>query len=221
MTMLNTKRRTFSASSAAASRQQKLDAHYEAEERSKQFKPFMFQGFGFRPYVHARNGSIGMEGPLCPRQINKDRLCFAKLSGTSTEATEASCEVCGGTYTLPFPFQKFREVAHKALDGKEAFEAAGGEIQTLDTPFENIKERSEQETRAIEVKWSQKDGRNMAVIYFINRESGEDKTQVFIDMDREEVRYDASNTAPKKTIAEITAVFRDTKAKIEYTKANE
>lgn len=216
MAIFATKKRSFSASAAAASRQQKLDAHYEAEERSKMYKPFMFQGFGFRPYVQARSGSVGMDGPFCPKPVNKDRLCFSKLSGSSTETTEAVCEVCGATYTLPLPFQKFREVAHKAFEGKENFEAAGGQIQTLDTPFEAIKERSEQDTRAIEIKWAQKDGRNMAVIYFIDRESGKDKTQVFVDMDREEVRHDASNTAPKKVLAEITAVFKETKAKIEY-----
>jgi len=217
--MYNSSSRKYS-SSTADTRQQLIDAQSALDEKNKKMVPFMFMGFGFKPqYNH--HGNINMDGILCPRQITKDRPCFAALTVSDTESVEASCDVCGATYTLPHGFQRFREIAHRAYEGKLNFEASGGVIQTLDVPYDAIKISSESEdkTRAIEVKWAQKDGRNQAIVYFINKEDNTTgaKPQIFVDMDRQEIRHDARDQRPGEVLAKITATFKNTKAHIEYT----
>jgi hypothetical protein len=56
----------------------------------------------------------------------------------------------------------------------------------------------------------------MAVIYFIEKNSNGEKTQIMVDMDKEEIRYDASDIPPGKILAMVQAVFPNTKVEISY-----
>lgn len=208
-------RRTY-PNSVASVKQQKLDAHRDAELRSEKYQAFMFHGFGFRPYEHASSGSLGIKGPFCPRST-KDRLCFSELDQVNASDNSMQCPVCDFTCTLPVNVDEFKRKARKSYEAKINYESVGGQIQTLDTPFDAIKERSELDDRVIEIKWSQKDGRNIAVIYFIDKNISSDKTQMFVDFDRQEVRYDSTNDQPGEILAEVTAIFKNASMNIKYS----
>jgi hypothetical protein len=196
-------------------REQRRTAENETEEKNKQITPFMFQGFGFRAQYRAFRGGMNLEGPLCPREDIKSNPCLSTLTG-EFDKTKVACDVCGFSADLPQPMQRFKEIAHKKYEGHLRFTESGGKIETLDVPYEAIKEKSEDETRIIKIKWSQKDGRNMAVIYFIEKNSNGEKTQIMVDMDKEEIRYDASDIPPGKILAMVQAVFPNTKVEISY-----
>lgn len=208
----------YNPAGEAKLREQRHRESVIAEERNAQLKPFMFKGYGFKPRYHAHRGVTNVEGPLCPRNDSKGQPCLSTLTPLNgdTGQTQVSCEVCGFTGTLPQPFVSFGEIARKKYDGHMRYIESGGEIETLDVPYEAIKAQSEDENRAIKIKWAQKDGRNMAVIYFIEKDGKADKTEIFADMDREELRYDANDIPPGKILAKVKAEFPKTKVEIEY-----
>ncbi len=170
----------------------------------KKFPVIFVKGFGFRPQLNLHD-KIHIEGPLCPSFLLKDNRCLAELSGDADISSKNShCEVCGRKYEMPHSFQEFRQIAHKAYDG---FVNSNAEIVTLDVPYEAIKAEDEDGTRKIRIKWSQKDGRNQAVIYFIDK--------------REELRYDSRDEHPEKYLVKITAEFKNTNVDIAYKKKEE
>ena len=117
---------------------------------------------------------------------------------------------------MPNSFEEFRRIAYKAYEG---FLHSKAEIITLDVPYDAVKAEAEDDTRLVKIVWSQKDGRNQALIYLIEKDANGDKTQIFADLDREEIRYDAGDIPPGKILAKIRAEFRNAKIDIEYKKA--
>lgn len=188
-------------------------------ERNKQLPVIFVKGFGFRPQFNLHD-KIHVDGPLCPSSLSKDRQCLAGLSadGDDINSKNAHCDVCGRTYKMPHGFQEFRQIAHKAYDG---FVNSQAEMVTLDVPYNAIKAESEDEARKIRIKWSQKDGRNQAVIYFIKKDDQDgEKAHTFVDFEREEIRHDSSDKHPEEYLAKITAEFKDTDVEIKYGKQN-
>lgn len=209
--------RQFSPNSVVADREQRRNADLEREARNNDLPTIFVKGYGFRPYYNFGN-NIQMKGPLCPGVLVKDRQCLATLIGDNESTTKARCDVCGRNYELPHNFQDFRGIAHRAYEG---FLNSQTEIITLDVPYEAVKAEAEDETRKIKVVWSQKDGRNQAIIYFINKDDNGDKSQIFADFEREEIRYDATDIPPGTVLAKVKAEFKNTKVDIEYNEKSE
>lgn len=217
MPTLNQRQLRYNPAGEAASREQRRQAELELEERNKQLPVFEFMGFHFQPR-YADRMSLRIDGALCPRSNRDGRPCLALLNSESEEATRVTCEVCGFSGELPYGYQKLRQLAKSAYEGYKRLIENGGQIITLDVPYEAIKDSDEDESRAIRIKWAQKEGRNMAVIYFIEKYAGGDKSQIFVDLDREEVRYDASDIPPGKMLARVSAEFVNTQVQIDYNK---
>ncbi len=167
--MYPTKQIKFNASSAAVSREQHRVAHLENQEKNKEIPVFMFKRFGFRPYYGEIKGDLRMEGPLCAHMLDAKRNCFSKLSSASVDEIVANCDVCNREYTLPLPFQKFKEVAKKAYEGYVNYIESGNKIVTLDAGYSSVaKDKANNGNKWVKVFWSQKDGRNMAIIFNCN-----------------------------------------------------
>lgn len=195
------------------------EAELDRMERNKQFPVIFVKGFGFRPKFNLHD-KINIDGPLCPSYLSKDKQCLAELNadGGDISSRNVHCDVCGKTYEMSHSFQEFKQIAHKAYDG---FMNSQAEIITLDVPYDAIKKEDEDETRKIRIKWSQKDGRSQAVIYFIKKnENNGEKAHLFVDFDREEIRHDSSDLHPEKFLAKITAEFKDTDVSIKYGRQN-
>ncbi|MBP7774162.1 hypothetical protein KA078_00045 [Candidatus Woesebacteria bacterium] len=217
MPIISQRQPRYNPAGEAVSREQRRRAELDLEQRNKQLPVFEFMGFHFQPRYTDRM-SLQMDGALCSRPNRDGRPCLAELSSENEEATRVTCEVCGFSGELPHGHQKLRQLAKLAYEGYKRLIDNGGQIITLDVPYEAIKASDEDESRAIRIKWSQKDGRNMAVIYFIEKDANGGKTQIFADMDREEVRYDASDIPPGKILAKVRAEFVNTQVEIDYNK---
>lgn len=211
---LNTKLPKHNYSGEAAAREQRRNADLDREERNKKLPTIFVKTYGFRP-TYNYNDTINIQGPLCPSLITKDRQCLAPLIGDNESTTKAHCDVCGKYYDMPHSFQEFRGIAHRAYEGLLNSQT---ELITLDVPYEAVKAKSEDETREIKIVWSQKDGRNQAIIYLIEKDGNGDKSHIFVDLEREEIRHDSSDVQPGKILAKIKAEFRETKVDIEYKK---
>ena len=198
----------------ATEREQRRLTDEALEMRNEKMPTIFLKEFAFRPQ-HTLRGSIRIDGPLCPRQNKNGEPCLSPLVTPSPESQVARCDVCDTDYKLPYPYQRFREVAHLAYEG---FKNRQSDLITLDVPYEAIKAKSEDETRKIKVVWSQKDGRNQAIIYLIGKNDKGAKTHIFADLDREEIRYDPGDIPPGIILAKIKAEFEHTKIEIKYSK---
>jgi len=198
----------------AARLQQRRSAELDRANLNQQFPTFFVKGFWFRPYYNSHD-IVQIKGPLCPGALTKDKLCLSPLVGNNDLENNAKCLVCDRQYEMPYSFQDFRGVAHRAYEGLLNSQA---ELITLDVPYEAIKAEAEDETRKALVVWSQKDGRNQAIIYLIEKGRNGAKTHIFADLDREEVRYDADDIPPGEIVAKINAQFKHTKVELEYIK---
>ncbi|HCU01814.1 TPA: hypothetical protein DIC62_03410 [Candidatus Nomurabacteria bacterium] len=219
MMRTNNKITRFSYAGSAAKRKQKRDVDLDRMERNSELPVIFLKGFGFRPQLNLHD-KIHIDGPLCPGSLSKDKQCLAELSadGVDINNRNVHCDVCGRAYEMPHSFQEFRQIAHKAYDG---FVNSQAEMITLDVPYNAIKAEAEDETRKIRIKWSQKDGRNQAVIYFIKKDDqGGEKAHAFVDFDREEIRHDSGDKHPEEYLAKITAEFKNTDIEIKYGKQN-
>jgi hypothetical protein len=202
----------YSAAGEAAKREQERNAALDRIERNKKFPTIFVKGFGFRPYFTGHE-TIQINGPLCPAFLTKAKQCLAPLTPEGIQSLKANCQVCGKNFTLPHPYQDFMSVAHRAWEGHQNSEV---ELINLDIPFEAIKAEKQDETRSVKVVWSQKDGRNQAIIYFIEKDSTGNKTHIFADFDKEEVRYDSTDIPPGRILAKIKAEFKNSTSDIAY-----
>lgn len=212
MSTFDTRSTRYSAGGEAARREQMRNADLDREERSKALPAIFVKSFGFRPYYNSHD-NIQIRGPLCPAALSKERRCLSPLTTDTSQPLAAHCEVCGKSFTLPHIFDEFRNIAHRAYEGLLNSQA---DLITLDIPYEAVKAEAEDETRWVKVVWSQKDGRNQAVIYLIEKDANGNKLHIFADLEREEIRYDAGDIPPGKILAKIKAEFRKTNADIEY-----
>jgi hypothetical protein len=218
MPVISTKQPKYNPLGDAKLRKQRQDEDLESIRRNRKIPVFMFGGFGYRQKWRAtKPTSYNLEGPLCPKRDSRGNECFAELV---PEGEKAVCEVCGFSTKVSATFEELRRVARKANDGQQRRLESGDKIQTLDVPYEAIKSENEDENRKIRIKWSQKDGRNMAVVYFIDKTNDGAKSQVFVDLDREELRYDFSDEHPGKVVAVLKAYFPETEVEIEYKKSD-
>ncbi|OGG17443.1 hypothetical protein A3D78_03640 [Candidatus Gottesmanbacteria bacterium RIFCSPHIGHO2_02_FULL_39_14] len=211
MPILNTKLPRYNSAGEAARREQMRNADLDRIEKNKKFPTFFVKQYGFRPYFSGHD-VINIKGPLCPRYLTKERQCLAELSGEII-STKAHCEVCDGNFDMPHNFEDFRRLAHKAYQG---YLNSQTQLITLDIPFEAIKAESEDETRKIKIVWSQKDGRNQAIIYLIRKDKTGAKSHIFADLDREEIRYDSSDIPPGEILAKIKTEFKTKNINIEF-----
>jgi hypothetical protein len=216
MPILNTnKPRRNNPSGEAQARQQRIDSREANNFKNSQIPVFTFRGLGFRPYYGLTNGTLQIEGPLCPsKRLNRE--CYVQLEMVGDEEKEGRCPICDKTYDFKMSKTDLRGLAHADYKGLLRFQESDGEVITLDVPYEAIKAKAKDETREIKINWSQKDGRNQAVIYLIDTQARGKKAQIFVDFDREEVRHDAGDQKPGELISKIKAEFPGTEHTIEY-----
>lgn len=205
---------SYSASGDAAMKKIKHQITSEIQEKNTELSVFTFQGFAFRPQFRERGG-IYLQGPLCPRK-RTNRVCYTLLS--KLDEKQAECPVCKVVFPLPDAYERLREIAHLDYEGYRRFLESGDKVVKLDAPYNAIKAEIEDETRAVRVVWSQKDGRDQAIIYFVERDNNTDgdKTHMFADFEREEIRFDKSDVPAGKILAKVKAEFRNSNVTTEY-----
>lgn len=81
---------------------------------------------------------------------------------------------------------------------------------SLDDPPSNVKVRDEDDKYFLSAKISEKDGKQVGVVYFGEKKKDQrkkDYTQIFLDLDDEQARFDKSNMPPQDILATLTVEF--------------
>lgn len=166
---------------------------------------YKFKGLLWQPLRVIMYGTTGRTKddihsiPFCPK-------CKAEL--TQRSDTDFHCDLCEQYYKVEPNIDHVRQLAYKAYHAKLK---EGFTVVTLDLPPGIIKSEDESEDFWIEARIGQKDGKLMAVIYFGDKKRGrdgkKDYSQVFLDFDDEQMRFDKANKNPLEIIAKLKAEF--------------
>ncbi len=173
-------------------------------ERTKPEELYKFRGLLWQP-VHSVTHTTGHMSddvestPHCPK-------CKAKL--TLQSDYDLRCELCELSYEAKPNTTYVAGLASKAYNAKLK---EHWKVISLDLPPGVVKSEDESDDFWVEARVGQKDGKLMAVIYFGDkRRKGEGKkaySQVFLDFDDEQLRFDKANRNPLEIISKLKAEF--------------
>lgn len=171
-------------------------------------KPKLYKLYGVWWQFETRPQHVSdVSGPFCSR-------CYVSLDLDQDKLVCANCKK-----TTLSPGSSWDTIMRRALDKYWAVQRSKYDKISLDEPPALVKVRDEDENYFIAARIGQKDGKRVGVVYFGEREDREsDKAQVFVDLDDQQIRFDPSNTPPKRLLSKLTVEFRDTKSVNEYVK---
>lgn len=166
---------------------------------------FRFKGVLWEPYfktvVNIGESRLHIRGPFCLK-------CRVSVRIDQANGTDGICPNCDTQYKLEKGTDELRQLAHIVYEGKLR---EGLRVISLDLPPEAVKSSDENDNYWIEARLGQKDGKKMAVIYFGEKKHGEqtkkDYSQVFLDFDDEQMRFDKGNKNPLEIIGRLKAEF--------------
>lgn len=166
----------------------------------------------WRTVIGPHGNEFIADSPLCPNST-----CHMVLDN---HADGFYCANCDKTYA--------RKKDHSALLREvralwEGHQTLSQPIFSLDLPpTKVVDEDKEDENYWVQARISEKEGKRMAVVYFGERVHGkqvkEDYSQVFLDFDDEQLRFDKNNKNPMKLLTKLTAEFPISTTSLEKNK---
>lgn len=105
---------------------------------------------------------------------------------------------------------QIREEVQRSWEG---YQTLNQPVYSLDLPPTKVVDEAEDEKYWVQARISEKQGKRMAVIYFGERIKGDqnktDYTQIFLDFEDEQLRFDRANKNPMKLLAALTVEFQN------------
>lgn len=173
----------------------------------------------------------GVEGPFCPNckmDIAYPPAAFHTEPHEEYGNVEifhegyqgsVSCSTCMRKFKLPIPLNKMKQ---KVVLDYTLKQRAKINVESLDELPSQVKIRDDDNKYFIAAKIGEKDGKRVGVVYFgekTKEQSKKDYSQIFIDLDDEQVRFDKSNKPPKNVIAKMKVEFPDSTHEENYKKS--
>lgn len=177
-----------------------------AEKEEIENQIFKHNIFLWEPF-YTKTDSLSIRGPLCSR-------CFIHLNPrTDHTIQEVTCTGCNKTYKTEETFEQLRGEAHSIFEG---YLRSRKKVITLDIPISNVFDKIKDDHHVVKAYLSQKDGKKMALVYILERDADGDKSQIFLDLENEQVRYDPSDIPPSKLLAKMKVEFKNSSVSIDY-----
>lgn len=169
-------------------------------------------GVLWRTYKNDRDREWIIETPLCPNDA-----CHTVLQQLKGGFYCISCDrtyPCNKPYSDIIQSVRLKWEGHRTLDYK---------IYSLDLPPTSVKDNDNEDERYwVQAKIGEKNGKRMAVVYFGERVSGAqektDYSQIFLDFEDEQLRFDKTNKNPMKLLSKLTAEFPESEVVVKKTK---
>ncbi len=165
-------------------------------------KLYHSHGVLWRTVVGAHGNEFVAENPLCPNST-----CHMVLE---IRADGYFCAKCDKIY----PRKKDHSTLVREVRASwEGFLTLQQPVYSLDLPPTKVRDEDrEDENYWVQARIVEKEGRKMAVVYFGERvkdQQKKDYSQIFLDFEDEQLRFDKSNKNPMKLLAKLTAEFPD------------
>lgn len=122
---------------------------------------------------------------------------------------KVKCSMCERKYEIPIPLRKFKEKVKKDYVLKKRSDIP---IESLDELPSQIKVRDEDKKYFLAAKLTEKNGKRVGVVYFGEKnkdQTKKDYTQLFLDIDDEQIRFDKGNKNPKEQLTKLQVVFKE------------
>lgn len=165
----------------------------------------LYKSYGvlWRTVVNRRDNEFIADIPLCPNPS-----CHTTLE---IKDKEYFCVSCKKKYPCSKGHATTRQEVQRKWEGHQTLDY---KIYSLDLPPTRVvDEDNEDDNYWVQARISEKEGKRMAVIYFGEKihakQNKKDYSQIFIDFDDEQVRFDKSNKGPMKLLSKLTAEFQD------------
>ncbi len=164
----------------------------------------LYKAFGvlLRSVQNDRGGEWIADVPLCP-----DSTCHTFLEQFQGHW---KCEKCDKTYSCP-QIGGYSEVKRRVEKMWQGYKTLNYKVYSLDLPPTKVVDEAEDDNYWVQARISEKAGKRMAVIYFGEKvkvkQKKDDYTQIFIDLEDEQMRFDKSNKNPMKVVCKLTAEF--------------
>lgn len=159
----------------------------------------------WKPFLNRHNEYSLENTPYCPNDGCRSLL------GIWATTPAWYCHSC----QKDFPFQKNQGADHSLAKMKfEGFKIQDWEVYSLDLPPTKIGARDSDENYWIEARITEKGGRKLGVVYFgenLKEQGKKDYSQVFVELEKEEVRFDKSNKNPNILLCKLEAHFKKSK----------
>lgn len=174
----------------------------------------------FWQLVYPRNegSEFIAEKPFCSNDSCRVPLDQKNLGTTDTGTYKHGykCSSCEKEYDCRgYDYLNLVEQVRKKYEG---YKRLNHQIYSLDLPPTKVKDDTEDENYWVQARISEKSGKRMAVIYFGQRIKGEqsqkDYSQVFLDFEDEQLRFDKTNKNPMKLLAKLIAEFPESNIEI-------
>ncbi len=152
--------------------------------------------------VHNKRSEFIAGTPLCVNET-----CHMVL----TNITDGYfCIKCDRIYVMTKNATQIREEVQRSWEG---YQTLNQPVYSLDLPPTKVVDEAEDEKYWVQARISEKQGKRMAVIYFGERIKGDqnktDYTQIFLDFEDEQLRFDRANKNPMKLLAALTVEFQN------------
>lgn len=172
----------------------------ESAEEMFRYKGVLWEPY-YRSVVTIGEKRLNIRGPFCLK-------CRVSIDFPQSNGMQGSCPNCGTNYALEKGYGDLRQLAHIVYEGKLR---EGLTVISLDLPPEAVKASDEDDNYWIEARLGQKNGKKMAVVYFGEKKHGDqskkDYSQIFIDFDDEQMRFDKGNKNPLEIIGKLSVEF--------------
>lgn len=119
------------------------------------------------------------------------------------------------------PYTTIFEFKHAAHGQYHAKARSLKETISLDLPPTKIKTRDEDENYFVATELTQKEGRRLAIVYVgekKDKQNSKDYSQIFIDLDQKQVRYDKNNKFPGEILTAVICEFDNNKVSVNFKK---
>ncbi len=178
-------------------------------EKGKLYKAF---GVLWMVVTNDRGTSFIGEKALCPNDS-----CRATLQRKNVDCWY--CVKCIKEYSHQTDYYTDHDSANRMWEG---YEKLDWDVYSLDLPPTKVVGEDEDENYWVKAKISEQGGKRMAVVYFgekVREEQGKsDYSQLFLDLEDEQLRFDRGNKNPMNILCKLTAEFRDSIIKQEKKK---
>lgn len=120
------------------------------------------------------------------------------------------CDLCEKVHKIREPINKLKYKVSLKL--KSNYRSTLEKI-SLEEPLTQVKVRDQDDKYFLSAKIGQKDGKRVGVVYFGEKSKDQNKkdySQIFVDLDDEQIRFDKSNKHPKDILAKMKVEFPET-----------
>ena len=163
--------------------------------------------------IHGHGNEFIGENPYCSNDTCRTFLEQKNLGTSGTGFYKHGWHCCGCGKDYECPGNDYHGLVEQVRRKYQGYKRLKHKIYSLDLAPTKVVDNAEDENYWVQARISEKSGKRIAVIYFGERIKGEqnkkDYSQIFLDFEDEQLRFDKNNKNPMKFLSRLEAEFSD------------